>query len=114
LKGKEKVTDNYCSGLEEANIKYDPVEMPIDTELLDSLTNKKVAELGRTILDLLQNLQTQYFKSGENHLRRKEYEQAIESFYNAIFDEKIKGLHTPITDKACQYIDEVVDIIESQ
>jgi hypothetical protein len=90
IERKEKVEDETSAGLPEAGIRFDPLAIPTDTELLQQMTNEVVADLGREALRPLQNLERRYFKEGENFLRRRDKLQAAERFIDAIFDEKLK------------------------
>ncbi len=49
--------DETCPALPDAHIKYDPLEVPTDTELLQKITNDVVAELGLEVLRPLRNLE---------------------------------------------------------
>jgi len=105
-KEKTTVTDDYVSGVPEAGIEDDPLEIPTDKELLEELTTKQVGRMATNILDRLQSLQLEYFQNGQRLQQRKEYEKAIEAYTDAVFDEKIKGLRTEITEKSLQAIDQ--------
>lgn len=108
IERKEVAEDEASAGIPAANIKYDPVEMPTDTELLQKMTEEVVAELGREVLKPMQNLETIYFQNGETLLRRRNDIQAAESFVNAIFDEKLKMVQdSPLMKKAQQNLDEI-------
>ena len=96
--------DEYVSGIPEAGVKSDPLEIATDREMLQQLTQNQVSCMGTDILDRLQGLQLEYFRQGEKLLERKEYEAAVEAFYDAIFDEEIKGLQTDITKQSQERI----------
>lgn len=101
IERKEVAEDKTSAGLPEAGVKFDPMEIPSDTELLQKMTDEVVAELGREALRPLQNLETTYFQSGEKFLQRRDKLQAAESFIDAIFDEKLKRIQdSPMTHKA--------------
>ncbi len=101
IESKETVEDDTSAGLKDANVKFDPLEIPTNTELLQQMTDKVVSELGREVLRPLQNLETVYFQEGEKHIRRRSALQAAESYVNAIFDEKMKMVQdSPMTQKA--------------
>jgi hypothetical protein len=100
--------DETSAGVQIAGIKYDPLEIPTDTELLQDLTNEVVSELGQEALQPLKNLEKTYFQFGEKHLRRRNSVAAAEHFVDAIFDEKLKGIrHTPLTAEALQKLEEI-------
>jgi tetratricopeptide (TPR) repeat protein len=104
---KKTAKDETSAGVQIAGIKFDPLEIPTDTELLQQLTNEVVAELGREGLRPLRNLEKTYFQTGEKHLQRRDYLQAVESFVDAVFAEKIKMIQgSPMTQKALQNIED--------
>ena len=108
IERKIEVEDEASAGLAEAKIKYDPLEIATDTELLQQMTNEVVAELGREALRPLQNLEQIYFQSGENYIRRRDIFPAAESFVEALFDEKLKRIQgSPITLKAMENLNNI-------
>ena len=108
IERKEVAEDEGSAGLPEANVKYDPVEIPSNTELLQKMTEEVVSELGREALRPLQNLEQTYFKNGEKHLRRRDSIQAAENFVNSIFNEKLKMIHgSPLSQKAKDNLDDI-------
>lgn len=108
IERKETVEDDTSAGLPEAKVKYDPLVIPTDTELLQKMTNEVVAELGREALKPLSNLEKTYFQDGEQYLKRRERLLAAESFVNSIFDEKMKMiLGSPLTQKAMEHLDNI-------
>ena len=108
IERKEVAEDEGSAGLPEANVKYDPVEIPSNTELLQKMTEEVVSELGREALRPLQNLEKTYFTNGEKHLRRRDSIQAAENFVNSIFNEKLKMIHgSPLSKKAKENLNEI-------
>ena len=108
IERKEVAEDESSAGLADAGVKFDPLELPTVTELLQKMTDQVVAELGKEALHPLQNLEQTYFKKGENFLRRRDTLNAAENFVNAIFDEKLKRIEgSPLTRSA---IDKLNDI----
>jgi len=108
IERKEVVEDEGSAGLPEANVKYDPVDIPSDTELLQKMTEEVVTELGREALRPLQNLEKKYFEKGQQHLRRRDGIQAAEGFVNSIFNEKMKMIHSsPLSEKATENLDDI-------
>lgn len=108
IESKETAEDETSAGIPEANIKFDPLEIPTDTELLQRMTDKVVAELGREALRPLQNLEKTYFQNAENLLRRRDNLNAAENFVNAVFDEKMKRIqNSPLTLKSNEHLDEI-------
>ncbi len=108
IERKQIAEDEGSAGLPEANITFDPVEIPSDTEILQKISEEVVAELGREALKPLQNLEKTYFQDGEKYLRRQDSMIAAEHFINALFDEKLKRIqNSPQSTKALEYLDEI-------
>jgi tetratricopeptide (TPR) repeat protein len=108
IERKEIAEDESSAGLAEAGVKFDPLEIPTDTELLQKMTDQVVAELGKEALSPLQNLEQTYFKKGENYLRRRDTMLAAENFVNAIFDEKLKRIAgSPLNKAALDNLNEI-------
>jgi tetratricopeptide (TPR) repeat protein len=108
IERKEVVEDEASSGLEEAGVKYDPLEIPTDTELLQKLTEEVVAELGLEALRPLQNLEQVYFKEGENYQRRRDNLNAAEQFVNTIWNERLKRIQgSPLSNKAEELLNDI-------
>jgi len=108
IERKEVVEDEGSAGLPEANVKYDPVDIPSDTELLQKMTEEVVTELGREALRPLPTLEKKYFEKGQQHLRRRDGIQAAEGFVNSIFNEKMKMIHSsPLSEKATENLDDI-------
>jgi len=104
ISGKLTRQDDYHHGLSAANIKEDRLELPTEVEILNELTNQKVSELGLSVLRHFQGLELAYFKEGEKQLKRRKYEEAIERYTDAIFDERLKGISSPISKKSSEMI----------
>ena len=101
-------SDETFAGIQNAGIKYDPLEIPTDTELLRDLTNEVAIELGQETLRPLKNLEKSYFESGKRYLRQRDNIKAAEYFVDAIFDEKIKKIqNSPLTTKALHSLEDV-------
>lgn len=108
IERKEVVEDDTSAGLPEANVKFDPLTIPTDTELLQKMTGEVVAELGREALKPLNNLEKTYFQAGEQFIKRRERIQAAESFVDAIFDEKMKMIQeSPLSLKAMDNLEDI-------
>ena len=108
IERKTVVEDVGSAGVPEADIKFDPVEIPSDTELLQQMTEEVVSELGREALRPLQNLEKTYFEQGEQHLRRRDNLLAAENFVNTIFDEKLKMIQgSPVTKMSAKHLDTI-------
>ena len=104
ISGKLTKQDDYHHGLPAANIKEDPLELPTEVEVLNELTNQKVSEVGSSVLENFQSLELIYFNEGEKQLKRRKYEEAIERYTDAIFDERLKGISSPISKKSSETI----------
>jgi tetratricopeptide (TPR) repeat protein len=104
VSGKLGEQDDYHHGLPAANIKEDPLELPTEVEVLDTLTNQKVSEVSLSILKHFQSLELVYFTEGEKQLKRRKYEDAIEGYTDAIYDERLKGIESPISKKSAEMI----------
>jgi tetratricopeptide (TPR) repeat protein len=101
--------DKYQDAVPAANIPNDPLELPTETEVLDELTNEKISEMGQSVLKQFQSLEVEYFNQGEQQrLKRRDYDLAVEKYTNAIFDEKLKGISTPISQKSAELIDNLI------
>lgn len=108
IERKKIVEDETCAGLPDAGIKFDPLEIPTNTELLQAMTDEVVAELGQEVLKPLRNLERIYYRTGETLLRRRENLSAAESFVNAIMDEKMKMLQdSPLSRDAMQTLEKI-------
>lgn len=100
--------DETSAGVKIAGVKFDPLEIPTDTQLLQELTDEVVAELGQEGMSPLKNLAKTYFDEGEKQLRRRDKLKAAESFTNCIFNEKVKMVQeSPITRKAGEYLENI-------
>jgi hypothetical protein len=107
--GKLEKEDSYNDGVPAgANIPYDPLELPSELEVLNELTNGKVAEIGLGILKHFQSLELVYYNEAEQLVKRREYEKAIEKYTDAVFDEKLKRISSPISSKSLETIEELI------
>jgi len=108
IESKNTVQDETSAGLPEAKVKFDPLDIPTDTEMLQKMTDEVVSELGREALRPLSNLEKTYFREGENLIRRRDRLMAAESFINAVFDERLKQIQgSPMTQKALENLDDI-------
>jgi len=108
IERKEVVEDDASAGLPEANVKFDPLVILTDTELLQKMTGEVVAELGREALKPLNNLEKTYFQAGEQFMKRREMLNATESFVDAVFDEKMKMIQgSPLYIKAIENLEDI-------
>lgn len=105
IAGRTTKEDKYQDAVPMANIVHDPLELPTETEVLDDLTNTKVTEMGQSVLKHFQSLEKVYFDEAQVLQKRRNFESAIEKYTDAIYDEKLKGITTPISQKAQEQID---------
>jgi tetratricopeptide (TPR) repeat protein len=108
VKGKLNKEDKYQDGVPMAGIVQDPLELPTEAEVLDELTNEKVSEMGSEILKHFQSLELEYYNQGQSQQKRRNLDMAIERYTDAVFDEKLKGISTPISKKSMEVIDNLV------
>ena len=108
IKRTAEVADDWNDGIPEANSPFNPLELPTESELLEQVTTKVVRDLASTILKLFQSLQTSYFDEADILLKRSQNEEAIEKYMDAIFDERIKGIESPISRKSNEVIDQLI------
>ncbi|PIE73742.1 MAG: hypothetical protein CSA20_01690 [Deltaproteobacteria bacterium] len=105
---KQAIEDESSAGVAEAGVRFDPLEIATDTELLQNLTAEVVSELGREALAPLRNLEKSYYDQGLQLLKRRQNLDAAEKFIDAIFDERLKRVtHSPITANAAVKVDEI-------
>ena len=107
VSGKLIKEDKYQDGLPIADIKQDPINLPTEAEVLDQLATDKIAEMGRNVLKHFQSLEVEYYNKGQDLLKRRNYEAAAEKFTDAIFDEKLKGMATPVSQKSLELIEKL-------
>lgn len=105
IAGKLIKEDKYQEGLAIAGIKADPLELPTEAEVLNQLAKDKIAEMGRDVLKHFQSLEVEYFNKAQDLQKRRNYEAATEKYTDAIFDEKLKTISTPISQKSSELIE---------
>jgi tetratricopeptide (TPR) repeat protein len=106
--GKLIKEDKYQDGVPIAGIVQDPLELPTEAEVLDEITNQKVSEMGSGILKHFQSLEVEYYNQGQSQQKRRNLDLAVEKYTDAVFDEKLKGIATPISQKSLEVIDKLV------
>ena len=109
VSGKLVKDDKYQDGVPVANIPHDPLELPTEDEVLDELTNGKVSDMGQSVLKNYQSLEVAYFNEAQQQQKRRNIEQAVEKYMDAVYDEKLKGMSTPITQKSVESIDRLFE-----
>jgi tetratricopeptide (TPR) repeat protein len=108
IKRNAEVTDEWNDGIAEANISYNPLELPTESELLEQVTAEVVRDLALVVLKPFQSLQTTYFDEGEILRQRRRYEEAIEKYVDSIYDERTKGIESPISKKSMEVVDQLI------
>jgi tetratricopeptide (TPR) repeat protein len=108
IKRNSEVTDEWNDGIAEANIPYNPLELPTESQLLEQVTAQVVRDLALVVLQPFQSLQTTYFEEGEILRHRRRPEEAIEKYVDAIYDERIKGIESPISKKSMEVVDQLI------
>ncbi len=108
LKRNVEVTDEWNDGIPEANIPYNPLELPTESQILEQVTAEVVRDLALVVLKPFQSLQTTYFDEAEILKQRRRYEEAIEKYIDSIYDERIKGIESPISKKSMEVIDQLI------
>ena len=108
VSGKLLKEDKYSDGVPIANINHDPLELPTEDEALDELTNAKVSEMGQSVLKNYQSLEVAYFNEAQQQQKRRNLEQAVEKYIDAVYDEKLKGISTPVSQKSLESIDKLI------
>jgi curli biogenesis system outer membrane secretion channel CsgG len=108
VSGKLVKEDKYQDGVPIGGIQQDPLELPTEAEVLDEITNEKVADMGRGILKYFQSLELEYYKEGEIQQKRRNTDAAVEKYTKAIFDEKLKGISTHISQKSSEIIEQLL------
>jgi tetratricopeptide (TPR) repeat protein len=108
ISGRLVKEDKYQDGVPVANIPHDPLELPTEDEVLDELTTGKISDMGQSVLKNYQSLEVVYFNEAQQQEKRRNLEQAIEKYLDAVYDEKLKGMSTPVTQKSLESIDRLI------
>lgn len=108
IAGKSIKEDKYQDGVPIANIANDPLQLPTELEVLDELTNSKISEVGQSVLKPYQSLEVQYFNEGQQQEKRRNADLALEKYTDAMFDEKLKGMATPVSQKSQEFITRII------
>ena len=108
LKRNVEVTDEWNDGIPEANIPYNPLELPTESQILEQVTAEVVRDLALVVLKPFQSLQTTYFDEAEILKQRRRYEEAIEKYIDSIYDERIKGIESSISKKSMEVVDQLI------
>lgn len=105
LQKVKEVSDDFSEGIPQANIPYDPLQIPANTELLDQVTQEIVTELGKQVLGYFSNPQALYMRTADALGKKREYEKAVEKYIDAITLEEMKNVTGPLTTRAQREID---------
>ncbi len=108
ISGRMTKEDSFQDEVPMANIPYDSLELPSELEVIDELSNKNVSEVGQSVLKHFQSLEIEYFNEGQIQMKRRRYDQAVERFMDAIFDEKLKRISTPISKQSEEIIESLI------
>lgn len=111
LQKVKEVSDDFSEGIPQANIPYDPLQNPADTELMDLVTHDIVTELGKQVLGYFSSPQTLYMRTGEALAKKRDYEKAVEKYIDAITLEEMKNITGPLTTRAHQEIDVMMNTL---
>jgi len=105
VSGKLAREGKYQDGVPLANIPQIVLEIPTELDVLDDLTNAKIQEMGQSILKHFQNLEIEYYNAGQQQNKRRNSEEAVEKFTDAVFDEALKSIKTPVSQNSREMID---------
>ena len=108
LKKKRKVKDDYSEAVDLANIPFDPIQLPTDTELLEMVSTEIANELGDLVLAPLRDRAETYYREGIREDQRRNHETAVERCTDAIFLEKLRGHPTEKTEEAKECIAKIL------
>jgi tetratricopeptide (TPR) repeat protein len=100
--------DKYQDGVPVANIPYDPLEIQTESEVLGELTDQKISEMGQSVLKHFQSLELEYYNQGQQYQKNRRFDMAIEKYVDAVYDEKLKGISTPVSQNALNSIDQLI------
>ncbi|WP_158971080.1 CsgG/HfaB family protein [Paraglaciecola sp. L3A3] len=109
IERKIQIEDTSNAGVQDAGIKFDPMEVPTDTEIMQQLTEQIVEHMAGEVLRPLQQLETYYFNEGQDRERRAELDIAVEYYTYAIYNEKLKSVSaSPTTIEAKNRINNIL------
>jgi tetratricopeptide (TPR) repeat protein len=100
--------DKYQDGVPVATIPYDPLEIQTESEILGELTDQKISEMGQSVLKHFQSLELEYYNQGQQYQKNRRVDMAIEKYVDAVYDEKLKGIATPVSQNALNSIDQLI------
>jgi hypothetical protein len=109
IERKVQLEETSNAGVQDAGIKFDPMEVPTDTEIMQQLTEQIVEHMAGEVLRPLQQLETFYFNEGQDRERRAEFDIAVENYTYAIYNERLKSVSSsPVTIEANKRINEIL------
>lgn len=109
IERKVQLEDTSNAGVQDAGIKFDPMEVPTDTEIMQQLTEQIVEHMAGEVLRPLQQLESYYFNEGQDRERRAEFDIAVENYTYAIYNERLKSVSSsPVTVEANKRINEIL------
>jgi len=111
LQKVKEVSDDFSEGIALANIPYDPLQIPADSELLDQVIQEIVADLGKQVLDYFSSPQTLYVRTAEGLAKKREYEKAVEKYVDVMTLEEMKNITGPLSTRATREIEQVQDLL---
>jgi len=99
-------TDSANEGVEMAEVVFDALDIPTNTQVLKMITQSIVDELVSEVLSPIQNMESQYLEEGERFLKRRENIAAAEKLVDSVFDVRLKSIaNSPVAKKAEQLLD---------
>jgi len=104
VSGRLVKEDQYQDAVPAANIPNDPLELPTELEVLDELTNQKYRKWGKVSSSNSKLGSGVLQSSGSAEVKTENHELAIEKYVDAIFDEKLKSISTPISAKSWEIL----------
>jgi tetratricopeptide (TPR) repeat protein len=113
IRKSHEATGDYSEGVAFANIKYKPLEIPADSEILEKVTQDVITELSYEVVSRFQNLQTQYFDAAEGLKKKREYERAVEKYIDAMHLEELKNIASPLSENARIEVEQLLKRIAS-
>jgi len=108
VSGRLAKEDKYQDAVPLANIPLDPLEIQTESDVLDELTNQKVSEMGQSVLKKFQNLEVEYYNQALLQVKRRNHDEAVERYMDAVFDEQMKGISTPVSKNSKESINRLI------
>jgi hypothetical protein len=64
--------------------------------------------MGQSVLKHFQSLELEYYNQGQQYQKNRRVDMAIEKYVDAVYDEKLKGISTPVSQNALNSIDQLI------